>query len=234
MATIEELTDRINRLESEQRGKWRFVFQYLAGPLLLLIIGYFLNQSLEGAKQEFLQLQVEVNQIEAAQKMLTEIFSDVPERAFIADRLMSKLVDEALSNEISDIVQQYYSQKLDRPLSNKALQDVDGIVSAAEAIGGRAAESIKSQLREKRYYVVVASLIPEKRNEAISRAEVLRRKGYESEVHYSTTGYYAVTIGRLPLDEAKALRDRAIENDDGPHDSYLIPGNKFTEKIYPE
>ncbi len=234
MPTIEELSERIERLESEQRGKWRFALQYLGAPLVLLIIGYLLNQSLEGAKQEFLQLQVEVKQIEAAQKMLAEIFSEVPERAFIADRLMSKLVDEALSNEISDIVQQYYSQKLDRPLTKNALRDIEDIVSAAEAIGGRAAEKIKSQVREKQYYVVVASIIPENRDEAIRRAELLRRKGYDSEVHYSTTGYYAVTIGHLPLNDAKALRNAAVDGNDAPDDSYLIPGTKFTEKIYPE
>ena len=233
MSTIEELSGKIEKIEKEQRSKWRFFYQYLVAPILLLVIGFFLNQNLEKAKQEFEMLQLEVKKIEAAQDMLTEIFSDVPERAFIADRLMSKLLDENLSKEISEIVERYYSQKLEQPLLNQSLQDVEEIVSAADAIGGRAAESIKNKLQQNLYYVVIASIVPQKRQEAIDSARRLKEKGYDSEVHYSSSGYYAVTIGHIPLMEAKTLREKAIEKNDAPPDAYLIPGTKFIEKIFP-
>ncbi len=233
MSTIEELTDKIDRFDREQQTKSRFFFRYLVSPLLILIIGYFLNQSVQEAKEQFHRLELEVNQIEAAQTMLADLFSDIPERAFIADRLMSKLVDEELSREISDIIALYYSQRLSRQLSDSTLADAEKIAAAAEAIGGPAAEAIQSQLRERQYYVVVASIQAEQREEAIQRAENLRRKGYNAEVHHSSTGYLAITVGNLPLSEAKALLTRAIAQNDGPEDAYLLPGDTFIQRVYP-
>ena len=232
MATNEELARKIDQIEREQRSKWRLFLQFIVSPLLLLIIGYFLTGSIERAKEDFQHLQLEVKRIETAQIMLRDLFSNAPERAFVADRLMSKLVDETLSKQISEIVFGYYSSKnLNKRLSGPVLDKAAEIVGAAEAIGGPAADKIKTKL----YYIVVASKKPGKRDkaEAIECAKKLQKK-YKSKVHYSDSGYFVVTVGRLPLNKAKSLLTKVIESEDGREDSYLIPGNTFTKQIYPE
>lgn len=234
MPTLEDLAGRIDKLEKQQSGRWRVFVQYLISPAILVIIGYLLNLQVEEAKQGLQRIEVDVKRIEAAQGMLSELFSDVPERAFIADRLMGKLVDSDLSEEISKIVTAYYTEKLNQALdSDEALDEAEEITSAAKAIGGPAAERLVSKIEASTYYVVVASIPHREKARAIQLANSLTRNGYSSEVHYSTTGFYAVTIGHLPLAEAKALRREAIDEGHGPKDTYLTPGPQFKEKIYP-
>src|SRR5829696_255866 len=138
-ASVEDLEERIQRIEKAQSSGWGRFLKYIASPLLLLVIGSILNSRLEEARQDFQRLEIDVKQVDAAQKMLAELFSDIPERAFIADRLMSRLVDKELAAEVSDMVAKYYSQKLN---SSTKSGDVDKIAAAAEAIGGRAAEKV--------------------------------------------------------------------------------------------
>jgi hypothetical protein len=233
LQTLDELSKKVDRLERQQHGSIHFFFQYLVSPLLLLIIGFILNQNVEQAKQSFQNLELEVKRIEAAQSLLNELFSDIPERAFIADRLMTKLVDEGLSKEISSIITQYYSQRFKNDLSMNDMAGVEKIAAAAKAIGGPAAESITKHLQMQRYYVIVASIKPINERDAIIKAKTLREKGYDSEIYYSTSDYLAVTIGNQSFSKANTLRKKAFDNGDAPSDSYLTTGVTFTERLYP-
>lgn len=228
--SLEDLAERIQRIEKAQYSAWGIFLKYIASPLLLLIIGSILNARFEDARQDFQRLEIEVKQVDAAQKMLGELFSDIPERAFIADRLMSRLIDKQLAAEVSDMVAKYYAQKLNAATRSG---DIDKIVAAAEAIGGPAAEKVTAKLRQANFYVVVASLPPDRREEAVMRAKDLGAKGYDSAVYYSSSGYFTVTAGHLPFERAKELRQRATVKNDIPDDSYIIPGRTFGDQIYP-
>ena len=229
----DEPSEKVDRTESKLRNWLGFYVPILSSPLLILVLGFFLNQQMEKQREAFQRLELEVKRIETAQHMLNELFSDIPERAFVADRLMRKLLDENLSKEVSSITALYYRQKLDQRLSNKTLDKAVEIETAAKAIGGSAAESITAQLQTQHYYLVAASIKPDGEKDAIDKAAALRVKKYDGEVYFSTSGYFTVTFGHLPLAEATSLLTKAVKNGDTPEDSYLIPGKTFTKRLYP-
>ena len=72
----------------------------------------------------------------------------------------------------------------------------------------------------------------EKRRALEVRAE-LRGKGHPSEVYWSETGYFLVTLDHLPAAEARRKRDEAVRAGDIPGDAYLIAGTSLREKINP-
>ncbi len=73
------------------------------------------------------------------------------------------------------------------------------------------------------FFIVVATETEEPL--AASFASGLRAKGYPSEVYWSDSGYFVVTLDRLPADPARQKRDQAVAAGDVPADSYLIPGS---------
>lgn len=241
MPTLDDLSQRVDQLENKQGSRIGFFFQFILSPVLVVVIGGFLtlymNLRVEQAKQAFQTLELEVKRIETSQHMLGEVFSSEPARAFIADRLMTKLMDKQLAEEFSLITSRYFLQKFHRKLSLDTLYKNDDITTAANSVGGTAAKSFETQLQKQRYYIVALSLEPSQETEAIDKAKTLKSKGYDSEVHrsnHSERGHLAVTLGHLPFAEAKLLLTEAVRKGDGPKDSYLIPGKTFTEKIYPK
>ena len=207
----------VRRIETEPHSRLRFFFQYLSSPLLLLVIGAVLNSQLEAARNEIRVRELEVKRLEAAQSLLESLFSGRPERGFVASRLFRRVVgDEGLADEVDDLVAKYYSQA----------ENTAEVEAARKAIGGRAAEALD------RVFVVVASVPRGDRERAVALADEWRARGFESEVHGSSSGYFGVTAGpRLPLEKAHALRERAIANG-APDDTYLTPGAKFSDREY--
>lgn len=195
------------------------------------LLGHYFQQTIELEKQRLQQVELEIRKIDAAQKMLAELFSGSPERGFIADRLMAQLVDEKMSKEIHEIVKNYYSKQLEEKLSGESLNQARKIASAAKLFGGVAAEGVL----QKQYYIVVASISLNEQEVAVSKAKALRDKGYDGEVYYSTSGWYVVTIGRFPFTEADSRRLEAINRGDKDirADSYLALGHTFTKKLFP-
>jgi hypothetical protein len=234
MLGITRESENIGKNGRSTRRPISFFFQYLVSPLMLLVIGYLLNQQAERSKQVFNRLELDVKRIDVAQNMLTELFSGIPERAFVADRLLVKLVDSTLGNEISSIISRYYSQKLNRTLSGKEMEEAEKIATAASAIGGPAADSITIQMQQNHYYIVVASIKPSNEAEAVRKAEDLAGLGYNSEIYYSWSGYLAVTIGYLPFEDARSLLDRAVSKGNARPDSYLVPAKTFSKRVYPK
>ena len=81
------------------------------------------------------------------------------------------------------------------------------------------------------YYVVVSAF--RSKDSAIETAKRLRDKGYDAEAHFSTTGFYGVTLGRKDAAQAQLLLNTALSAGDASADAYLTDGRRFTEKIYP-
>ncbi len=65
---------------------------------------------------------------------------------------------------------------------------------------------------------------------AASFAAGLRAKGYPSEVYWSDSGYFVVTLDRLPVDQARRERDQAVAAGDVPADAYLIAGSTLRKR----
>ncbi|TET47744.1 hypothetical protein E3J62_00675 [candidate division TA06 bacterium] len=210
MATLEELNDRVGKLEKHGRGRVRFFFQYLLFPVLIVVIGFWFNLRLERAKQEFKHVELELKRIQAAHQMLNELFSGIPERAFIAERLITKIVDKQLCEEIHKIVEDYYLRKLEESASKGDLETVEEIAMAAEGINSQASQKILQALEEPQFQIVAESFGSQE--EADRRADQLRRKGYECEVRSTRTGKFEVIIGELVFKEAILERKKGIKD----------------------
>jgi hypothetical protein len=233
MSEIEDLEKRLRALEETRRGHpVRLALQLLISPALLLLIGFFLNSKLEETKQSFQLLELEVRRIEATQGFLEELFSGTPERAFIAERLIAQIVEEKLAAEISAIVKDYYSEKVEELIAGEDLEEASEIQAAAEAMRSTAGKKLIETLQEKSYYLIVASLSSE--DSAIMKAQALRDEGHKSEVILSSTGYYGVTLGCYSFDEAKEAKKKAIKRGDAPKDAYIMTQRRVIKIVFPE
>jgi hypothetical protein len=79
------------------------------------------------------------------------------------------------------------------------------------------------------YHVVIESTNSE--SLAIKESEQLRKKGYDSEVHLTPSGSYAVTIGRYSSDEADNEKAKAIKA--GFKDAWVSQGKTWLKKVSP-
>ncbi len=80
-------------------------------------------------------------------------------------------------------------------------------------------------------FVAVASMPAGPAAKAL--ASRLRDKGYASEVYRTDGGLFVVTLGRLPTEEARALRDEAVRRGDVWKDAYLIRGTSLLRPVDP-
>lgn len=230
MTDIEELSQRVEDLEKQGASRVRFFVQYLLSPLLIVLIGWIFNHQIETAKQSFQQLELEVKRIEATRGFMQELFSGSPQRAFVAERLIRRIVEEQLAQEISTVVKEYYAGKLQESIARKDIQKVTDIKDAAHAISTPASRELVQTLEQPSYYVIVASLQSEE--DAVSKAKELRAKQYKSEVILSTTGWYGVTIGRYSFQEAIEVRQAAIDKGDAPKDAYIMTKARVVKTVF--
>lgn len=113
-----------------------------------------------------------------------------------------------------------------------------GIAVVAVAIGGGVLYYVKVKPQSESrviapqkgsYHIVVESSNSE--SGAIKRSEELRKKGYDSEVHLTPSGNYAVTIGRYSSDEADNEKAKAIKA--GFKDAWVSQGKTWVKKVFP-
>jgi hypothetical protein len=230
MTDIEELSQRVENLEKQSAGRIRFFVQYLLSPLLIVVIGCIFDRQIESATQRFRELELEVKRIEATRGFMQELFSGSPQRAFVAERLIRKIVEEQLAEEISTVVKEYYAGKLQESISRKDIEQVSEIKEAAHAISTPASREVMQTLKQPSYYVIVASFPSEE--DAISKAKELRAKQYQSEVILSTTGWYGVTLGRYSFQEAIELRQKAIDQGDALKDAYIMTPARVVKTVF--
>jgi hypothetical protein len=138
MADSEDLEKRLSKLENVSGGK--FFVQYLLSPLLIICIGTFVNWRIEQGRSE-------TQRIDLAQKMVTSLFSGNPDQAFALERLMARIVDKDLADEIRVTVGKYYQARVKDSLKQGNVEAAAQIVSAAEQIGGSAAETVAQSVK---------------------------------------------------------------------------------------
>ncbi len=232
MSEKTKLEDRISELEKKHSRDWlNFGAQYLLAPVLVLGVGYFLNSKIN-------ETRLAINQVEAVSKMTDELFSETPARVLITVRLLSKIVDKELSDEITNIVVDHYSSKLQPDsagkivFTKKNVQELKEISVASQQPQDSLAAEIMARLSAKDNYIVVASVLS--RENGINFTKDLRDKGYDAEMYLSSTGYYGITIGHADVFTARKLLEEAQQKGDAPTDAYLHDGRRFQEKIYPQ
>ena len=118
-------------MQKNTQNSLKIFFQYFFSPILVVLMGFILNHSLEVKKTE-------IEQFNLAQNMIKEVFTEDVYQAFATQRLLEKVLDDTLlRNEVSDIVLSYYENKIDEYIENGQIQKAQSIVNAAKYIGGR-------------------------------------------------------------------------------------------------
>jgi hypothetical protein len=229
MPDLHDLEKRIDSLEKGKDSWIRFSMQYLLTPVLLLLITVLFNNQIENAKRDFQKVELEIKRIDTTQKFMTELFSGTPHRAFMAERLMSKVLDEKLAEEISDIVVKFYSVKIEESLSQKDMKKAADIKSAAEAVQSPGSKKFLESLVKKSFYVVVGSF-KDKKN-ATNKFKEFRLKGYDTiDIFESKSlGVFRVALGSYSLDRAKEVRHNVIKKGDAGEDTWIISEEKIAQ-----
>ena len=242
MAELDELSKRIERLEGTKGKRWGAIAQQLVSPLILLIIGWWLNGQLEQSKQILQRAELDLRRISAVQGMLEQLFSGKPEQAFITERLMKRIVEAELADEISRVVAQYYKGELERlsqapgRISEAQVEAIRRITEPAKRLAADSAAEIAKTADAQKAFVVGRSIAIDSaggKAAAIAAAEALREKGYEAAVWTSRTGYYGIVAGHLPIEQALDLKRRAVAAGDIEPDAYLHGGSRFIEQVWP-
>lgn len=234
MADQADLEERLRKLEGslekKDPGSWlQSTALQLLSPLLVVGVGYFLNGKIDEAR-------LAINQVEVVSKMTGDLFTETPARALITVRLLKKVVDEELAKEISDVVANHYLEKLEsessKPGAAKKTADLLAALRSADSevkvrFDARAAQS------DTELHAVVASISKVNKSNAINFARGLVSKGYAAEVHLSTTGFYAITLGHGNAAAATELIESAKKKGDATPDAYLHDGSRFIERVFP-
>jgi len=227
---VEELSKRVEILESQKASWSRFFVQYLLSPLLVVLIGVVSTYMVERAGRSLQILELEVKRMEATRGFMQELFSGTPQRAFIAERLVLKIIaDDKLGGEITAVVKDFYKGKFQQAISQKDLQEAKKISEAVQHIQSPASREIGRSLEQPSYSVVVASV--SKEGEARSRAKQLREQQFKSGVILDKRGWYGVTLGRQAFQEALKIKKKAVESGVTEKDAYIITPDVVSKTI---
>ncbi|MCP5107594.1 MAG: hypothetical protein GY950_29670 [bacterium] len=161
MEEIKKIEKRLEKLEKQSFA--RFFIQYIFSPLLLIIIGALLNWQLEHKKSEIQKLQL-------AQEMVSTLFTVDAHRAFITQKLINKVLDKELSDEIAQTLEEYYKRKVEKYIEDEDFEAAEKIISAAESIYGELAKELKKVTKTEK---------AEEKIDKVKIASAKERKGFE-------------------------------------------------------
>jgi hypothetical protein len=150
----------------------------------------------------------------------------------------SPLIDLSASNNtsLSGTTQSYESR------TSPEVSDIDsnpnnednGLNSALGDVETLNHNPVPSTMRDTHWHIVVASR--ETLEEAVALAESYKHQ-YPSEVYSTPNGWYAITIGHYPKDEAEKIKLTAIKKGDIGSDSWTstgkATGKEWGGKVYP-
>jgi hypothetical protein len=231
MSTIEELNSRIEKLEGEKKKTaWIMILQTVLAPMLLLMIGFFLNSQMETAKERLQIAELELKRIATVQQMMDQLFSGTPARAFVAERLLSSILDKSMSDTISNIVASYYLSSLQGDLKPADIEKLNQLASAANEIQSQSANKILKSIEGINFYIVIASAKTEE--EAIQKAKEIESKGFKSRAALTKSGFYSVAVITPSYEEAIKLRDRMADTGLAPKDAFISQGKSWLKVVY--
>ncbi len=113
-------------------------------------------------------------------------------------------------------------------LGNVSPEGFGGATPAAADASEPSAADAAPAAGDDHHFIVAASSNEER--SALALSARLRDRGYASEVYWSDSGYYVVTLGWLPYGEAREKRDQAVRTGDVAADAYLIRGTTLSKR----
>lgn len=164
MPTIEDLDKRVAKLE--KRNPWRFVFQYLLAPLILIVFGFYFNLVLQ-------QTRSEIERIEIAHEIVADALAGNYAESFVTLRLLPVVLDPELAEELANSIADYWAKRAEQELERDRPEEAVAILEAASYAGLEVAERVEAGLRASE--VVIAE--PD-RLERAKEAERLTAAGF--------------------------------------------------------
>lgn len=253
--TTNDLEDRIAALEAQKPEglpRWLRDAAALISPVLLAVLGFWFNQTLQEASQRIDNQQLEIHRIQAAQSIMTALFKgDVHEakamhvlfNGLFAEHSMRDILDEGI---VAFLQQKHRTEwKSLNPDPERRLTDelepLEAIQEAAEALVPGLVLGDDDAMR---LHVVLISLVrdpadPGKFARLVGIAERFAEKHeqWTPEIWCSTTGdgYFALTIGRHPAGQARALGAAAAAADpeDDFDEFYVTRGAQLVGRVWP-
>lgn len=139
--TIDEIEDRLSKLEKSKEGRGKFYLQYLVSPLLVVLLGLSFNWQIEAGKKDAQQLQL-------ASSMLDTLFADNELKTLATKRLMDEVLQrEDLRIALGKIVDEYLSTKFRNSIEQGDIAKAKQISDAATLVGGNSGEAIAAMIQ---------------------------------------------------------------------------------------
>ncbi|MCK4510794.1 hypothetical protein KAW64_03595 [bacterium] len=138
MSTVEDLDRRIAKLE--KRSPWRFVFQYLLAPLILIVFGFYFNWILQKTKSG-------IERIEIAHQIVVDALAGNYDESFVTLRLLPVVLDQALAEELANSIADYWAKRAEQELEGDRPEEAVAILRAAGNAGPEVAERVEAGLR---------------------------------------------------------------------------------------
>lgn len=189
------------------------------------------NRKYRDAEQEMREMELQVRRVEATNSLLSELFGDVPERAFLSEKLASIILDSTTCAAVRDVVTTYFRNSFNAHIESGNIGQADIILAAGSAMRTEVGMELNENVAGTTYHVVVFS--EQDKNDAIRKATAYTKFGYPCEVHYTPSGLYAVSLGRHSYDEAKRIRQEVIDIHGIHNSAWISTGEKWIHKVFP-
>jgi hypothetical protein len=159
---LEQLSKRVTKLE-KTKSLAELIIGSLLSPLLTALIGALAlvyvtqvkNASEAAIKDQERTIQSaldkttkSIERLELAQKMIPDLFSDNPDRAFATERILEQVVEPQLAAEIQAMVEKFFGKKLGDALASGNDQEAAAIVTSADSVGSAAASKVVSSAKQ--------------------------------------------------------------------------------------
>lgn len=208
---------------------WFLIIFQLLTPMAVVYMGHYFANQIEEVNREHKKIELEIHKIDIAKNFLNELFSGIPERAFIAERLISNVVNDSMKIEIESILSDYYKNEINKFIESKNYEKTNEIIQAAKSMNSQAGQKIAKDLSNEQFYIVIASI--KQKEDAINYAKKYINKGYKCNIYFTKAQYYAITIGKYSYQQANDIINRELEKKAIISSSWITKGKSFLEKI---
>ena len=99
-------TGRESSSAEKGQSPFRFFVQYLLSPILVALLGIYFNSRLEATKTD-------VERMKMAEQLLPNLFGKNHSQALASEKLLSRLVDSQLADELNQITEDYFTEMAD-------------------------------------------------------------------------------------------------------------------------
>lgn len=139
----EKIEERLQKLEKRNKSAGRFFTQYILAPILVVAIGFVFNIYLNQTKEEIEHKRIEMEQIQLADKMIDNLFSDDVYKINASKALIEYvLIDSRVRDAMIAIVDAYLDEIKQKSEQEGDFDSLYALYDSARSYGGESNEEI--------------------------------------------------------------------------------------------